>query len=120
MQAHMEKRTVRVMVRLAPGKAVAPDEVRFTAEEKAAVDRAMGQAKYSAVSTFIRELAVAAAQSTVTRGKLDDFQVVKTAANGCGLPLGEWVRLVVLGALEFTPLEVHLSAGRAFMDQTRA
>lgn len=108
-------RTKRVMVRLAPGREAAPDEVRFFTEEKAVVERVRKGLGYKGISTFIRELGVSVAAKSVDGKGLDDYQVVKTAANQCALPLGEWLRLVVLAGVEFTPLEDHLVAAREAM-----
>ena len=114
------KRTARVMVRLAPGKSVPPDEVRFTEDERKAVEVSMVRAGYTAISTFIREVGVDSAMSTVRRihpiaGPLDDYQLTKTAAEDCNLPLGEWLRLVVLSAVGHMPLRAHMEAGAGFV-----
>jgi hypothetical protein len=115
------KRTARVMVRLAPGKDTPPDEVRFTPEEREAVEDAMGPAGYTHISTFVREVGVEAARATVPRnhprgGPLDDYQTCKTAAEECGLPLGEWLRLMVLAGVDHNPLHAHMGAAKDFVE----
>jgi hypothetical protein len=114
------KRTSRVMVRLAPGKDTPPDEVRFTPAERLAVEDAMGPCGYTAISTFIRETGVEAARMTVARSHggqvLDDYQTCKTAAEECGLPLGEWLRLMVLAGVDHNPLHAHMGAAKDYVE----
>ena len=105
------------MVRLAPGRGSAPDEVRFTEEEKTAVVRTASLCGYVHLSTFIREVGVDAAMVTVSREGLDDYQLVKSAALECNLHLGEWFRLVVLAAVGHTPLPSHMKAGTDFVQR---
>lgn len=110
----------RVMVRLVPGKGAAPDEVRFSPEEYAAVDKLRRRLKYQGISTLIRELCVKVASPPTRGGKgnVGDYDVLKAAAQACNLPLGEWMRLVALAACEFTPLESHLASARMVVRNT--
>lgn len=116
------KRTVRVMVRLTlGGDNTPPDEVRLSPDERTFVTDAMGPSGYKAISTFIRELAVEAARMTVPpvhpqHGPLDAYQTCKTAADECGLPLGEWLRIVVLAGVDANPLHTHMGAAKDFVE----
>jgi hypothetical protein len=81
----------------------------------------MRPAGYTAISTFIRETAVEAARMSVpevhrTVGLLDDYQTCKTAAEQCGLPLGEWLRMVVLAGVDANPLHDHMGAAKDFVE----
>ena len=112
----MEARTARVMVKLAPGKA--PDEVVFTDAEREAVTTAAMEAGYPHVSTFIREVCVDAALSTVRRGPDDsDWAHLKAAADSCGMPLGRWMREVVLAGIGASSgdLQEHKDAAAEFV-----
>ncbi len=104
----------RVMVRLAPR--ASPDEVLFTDKEAEAVETAAKACGYDAVSTFIREVAAHSAESTVSRGPhWDDYQTVKAAALACNIPLGQWIRDVVLAGCGGSPLVAHQRAALAFV-----
>lgn len=108
-------RNKRVMIRFVPGKGAAPDEVRFSPAELTAVRKAQKEAGYAGISTFIRELAVKVAGGEIGG---DDYAAVKKASEACALPLGEWLRLVVLGALAFTPLEHHMWTARHVLEKS--
>ena len=103
-------RDKRVMVRIGPGT---PDEVRFTAEEKTAVERAAKAAK-TPLSTFIREVGAGSSRSILERDGTPR-EVISAAAEECNLRLGEFLRLVVLAAVCFTPLPSYMEAGRVLV-----
>lgn len=103
------------MVRIGPG---APDEVRFTEEEKSSVERA-AFVRDLPLSTFIRRVGVGAA--VMVRPAEEDAEardIILAAAEACNLRLGEWLRLVILAAVGHTPLPAFLAAGVEFVGGT--
>lgn len=118
----MPKRDEFVRVRLVPSHLGHATQVKLAGAEKEALQAAALAKGYPELSTFLRELGVAAAvayhQKTVgeVAGAFFKQEVIARAAADAHMLAGEWMRVVALAVIGFSKLDGHIEAGRKAYD----